>query len=1180
VAYQPWRDLPLDEYRAFKIAQAAALGPELTPEPTDPRVTPAWRAAKRAVLEQPPPEPKPPSFDAFQQAQREMLGGVLPGEELPQPPPGAGQGPGELAPQTFPREAPFFTIPEEQRRGALARLPAALPVGGLATMLASEFAAAGIRDVAGGRLSLGEARMQQQAEEAASAEWQAGLGAAAVLPLPVGAAAGALARPVGRALAPVGRRIGPELRRLATEELGAVGPRRPRAGPQTTSVPEQGIAPREAPPPRVVPLYEMTLDELRGAQKAAEAQEHTELVAIIGDETAALKYTQLERRADVSDRAGRAFERLQAELGLTPEQLDRIDQRGPIVTSADVHGFIRRLGDLDWGSPEDLGRSLRWAITDVGQETDPARMTPMQQLSYAQIREAYRVSHELGWDTSVVSASAIEAAAARFTDPSDAAMMLSRFADRARAPGFAREAGAPPPPAAAAPPGAMEPTPRAPGLLTTSVPEQGIAPRETPPPTGLAPPGGPPDIPPPPSVGPLTDPILSLPRHREIVAAAEDLFTRGGVQRNPQQLISDQILEFILQERMPLPEMQQVLQQHGLGFSELGETLFRPGVRDAARRLGDLGNLAQKLNRAGLGGDLLPRIATADANLRAQAWWQRATNIWRGALVTQLATSVRNFTTQVSRLGLDSLDQGLQAGLQKAFRAPVTASPVEGMDALMRTLWPAKAVNTKRQVDAVLEAFPSQANHLFFNYSSDLLNKVQGQATGSVGDRLLTAGENAVHVLNTVNRFQEYLVRRASFAANLDRSIRATPGMTLEKVLASGKIDAIPAADVSRAVEKALELTFSRQPAYGGPGWKFLQAVNGIPLANIVVPFPRFMLNGLRFMWEFSPAGPLGLLTSKSERAALAAGDMRLLSRGAIGSAMLGAAYLFRESDLAGEKWYEIKTPDGRTIDTRAYNPFAAYLFIGDMVKRLRNGTLFHPDTKAIIQTLTGANLRAGAGLEIVDRALEGFSGIESWDQFMRQAGKTAGETVGGLLTPLQQISDAIGQFDPEHRIVRNTDMAGFFGGLQRRIPFAQTQLPAAYSPAQKGPLTREDPVIRQLTGVSVVKAKNPAQKELDRLQFLRSEIVSSSGNREFDNLVFKYMGELVDEELSPFVQRPYYRNLPDRARGEFLRGKLAPLRLAARKKAAAERPDLYRAAYEERRPLRERLATQERRAG
>ena len=46
---------------------------------------------------------------------------------------------------------------------------------------------------------------------------------------------------------------------------------------------------------------------------------------------------------------------------------------------------------------------------------------------------------------------------------------------------------------------------------------------------------------------------------------------------------------------------------------------------------------------------------------------------------------------------------------------------------------------------------------------------------------------------------------------------------------------------------------------------------------------------------------------------------------------MLTGAYYLRSQPYAGEKWYELKL-GGKTFDTRAYNPFAAYLFVGRFI--------------------------------------------------------------------------------------------------------------------------------------------------------------------------------------------------------------------------------------------------------
>ena len=103
----------------------------------------------------------------------------------------------------------------------------------------------------------------------------------------------------------------------------------------------------------------------------------------------------------------------------------------------------------------------------------------------------------------------------------------------------------------------------------------------------------------------------------------------------------------------------------------------------------------------------------------------------------------------------------------------------------------------------------------------------------------------------------------------------------------ANQIGAIPRADIKASVEQALEITFAKEfsPFAKGPegmAGKFIQAFNGIPGAAFVVPFPRFMMNSVKWTFEFSPLGFLRLI-SPEVRNRIAAGDMSTISRATIG---------------------------------------------------------------------------------------------------------------------------------------------------------------------------------------------------------------------------------------------------------------------------------------------------------
>ena len=684
------------------------------------------------------------------------------------------------------------------------------------------------------------------------------------------------------------------------------------------------------------------------------------------------------------------------------------------------------------------------------------------------------------------------------------------------------------------------------------------------------------------SLPPLMDPILSLPTHRQILGAAEELFTRVGVPRDPKKLISDQIMELLGAGRLRLPDLDATLQQHGLTFTELANGMFRPAIRDAARRLGYLGALQKRIGTLlaeggeaakAEAGQLLDFATTLDEGVKAQSWWRRADNIRRGLLVTQLSTAVRNFETQVGRVGLDVLQQGLDAGLQRVFTpSNATVHPADGFATLLNLF----RRGTKATTNQILSAFPREYDRMFSTYASDIANKAKQSGVVLRGaDAAFSNVEQAVGVLNTANKFQEWIVRRAVFQAKLDQALRAK-GQDLTRLIAENTVGGIDPADIKTAVDAALETTFAKSPQYGSLGQKFISLVNAMPGATLALPFPRFFVNSLKFFGDFSPYGFLKLL-SPTERAAVASGNMQTISRATIGSAMLGAAYQFRTSEHAGERWYEAKLPSGKTIDLRPFNPFAAYLFTADVAKRYKEGTLTHLSSYDIFQGILSSNLRAGTGLFVVDTLLSGLTELGDINRATRSLKELAGETAGGFLVPLQQITDILSEFDQSLRTVRETRTEPFTGPIKSRIPGLAQTLPERELATRASPPERQAPALKQATGILLNPPKNPLEKELDRLGFTPQEILASTGDREADRLVAQKMGPLSERVLAPIMTRPEYQSLTDPAKGVVLRKLLTRVGSAARELAEAEYPALFGSVRLQRLPVRERMLIRER---
>lgn len=656
---------------------------------------------------------------------------------------------------------------------------------------------------------------------------------------------------------------------------------------------------------------------------------------------------------------------------------------------------------------------------------------------------------------------------------------------------------------------------------------------------------------------PLTEPRIAQPLSKNVVDAASELLIAGKVQRVEGRLISDQIMELLQTKRLTTEEIGAVLAKNNITPDDFAE-LWRVNIRKAAQDMQTLSALEQRMKALNKVPDAegglaaMQEAAGIGVNERTLNWWQRVDNIRRGMLVTQLSTAARNLETQVGRVGLDVLQQGLDDGLRRTFLAPGVreANPIDAFGSLVNIFRPLK---TKQEVDSILNAFPKEQDRLLGNWMSEFQGGMFGKA------------ETAVKALNVVNRTQEYVVRRAVFQSRLSAEMDAL-GTPLEDIVARNAIGEIPRAAIEKAVDSALEMTFSKNfspfaDGAEGLAGSMIRVVNQLPGATLVVPFPRFLANAIKFQYEWSPLGYLRLL-SPTERAAVAAGDTSAISRATIGTGLLLSAYQFRDSEYAGEKWYELKLPDGKIVDLRPFNPFASYLFVADVAKRKRDGTLNSLTANDVAMGILATQLRAGTGAYLLDTAFEGIAGLETSEKGWRAIQDLAGNTLSGFTVPFNMVGDFLSEFDQATAVVRSGSegpTAGpvNFGPVLRNIPGVKNDLPAVQSPLKEGPTERQAGALRQLTGIAISGPKNPVEQEIDRLGITRREYFPSSGDPMTDRLVATDMGPIVEKALPALVESQQYKDLPAAVQAYVLIEALRTIRNIAKGAVANREPAL-----------------------
>lgn len=632
---------------------------------------------------------------------------------------------------------------------------------------------------------------------------------------------------------------------------------------------------------------------------------------------------------------------------------------------------------------------------------------------------------------------------------------------------------------------------------------------------------------------------------QELTGKATEAMVAKGVKRDPTMLMSQQIMDEVIANPANIQAI-----AHGWGFESPVKMMQMASekVSDAARYMQVFSAAAKKLEATDPAlAKILDKIGKREPGAwdHFQDWYQKVDNIRRGLMVSQVATAMRNFETQGLRMIMEIPEKAIEAVLQKMFRTKDTIKWSDGLEGVMGLFH-----RNKKFADEALVNYPKEHSRMFGTFSSDV-----STITGK-GWKYANKG---VEVLNVLNRGQEFMIRRAVMMGELN-AIARNKGLDLAKMMKEGASlsEILSKKEAHALVDKSLEITFAKNPEYGSMAQKFISAMH-FPGASYIAPFPRFMVNALKFNFEYSPAGFIKLV-KPSEWAKMGQGDFKTIARASIGTSMFYTAYQIRNSEYAGELPWEIWTgkmnPDtGEKIywDTRAYNPFMNMFVMADIAKRIKEGRSHTVNSSMIAQGFLGQTLKMRAAGIVVDDALEALFGNGDDKKIQQRLAEFGGATVGSWSVPMQTVKDLYDGFEASPYFDKSeSPIAKEF---TTKVPGYAGETLA--SPTSAGPIMRESPALRQLSGVSL-KRKNVFQQELDRFGIKAADVFKSTGIREADNVIKKSMGTMSQELVVPFIQSSDYKELDKEEQDYVLREIAKDLRINARQEAEEERPDLF----------------------
>jgi len=547
-------------------------------------------------------------------------------------------------------------------------------------------------------------------------------------------------------------------------------------------------------------------------------------------------------------------------------------------------------------------------------------------------------------------------------------------------------------------------------------------------------------------------------------------------------------------------DLQAIFKKYNLNPEKFAD-IYMDTITTSAKQLNELSRLKKKMVAA------FPEMEEKLAKLPVSDTgpWAKMSKVFRniehtrrGLMVSQLATTARNIISQGGRFTMQFADDVLTGAMEMTTgkRPPKEsfAPALQDMLSVARQFSPKK----RQMLANTVDQFPIEKVKLFGT---------------PMGDFVL--GDKVTRTVNTLNTAQEYFFRKMRMDALINTHFQRGGGAITQELMENW-------------VDDALELTFAKRPQGGFLG-QFYETFNHPFFTAVGNPFPRFWANSMKFLWDFSPGGFTKLLSPKFLKE-LTSSDPRkaysALSKATLGTMMFAGGMAVRNSEeLAGEKWYEVKMPNGKTWDTRAFAPFSTYLFLAEAMKE--DNQLTGMD---YAQGLISINRIAGTGLVLVD-----LIRAKNADTLEKNIKNFAGAYLSGFTVPFRTFKDFIAQAVPSEAVYKDTDQAPLLGPALENIPFATSDFPTAPRATRAEPFIREDPIMRQLTGMTL-KTKTPLEQEIDRLGIEYTSLYPRTGEDELDRMITRKVGAVMDVIGNEMVNTSEFQKLPDVGKKEILK--------------------------------------------
>lgn len=439
------------------------------------------------------------------------------------------------------------------------------------------------------------------------------------------------------------------------------------------------------------------------------------------------------------------------------------------------------------------------------------------------------------------------------------------------------------------------------------------------------------------------------PKYFDNIVAGDNYIAVQGA--TPKPRLTDKIFNAMVEEDLVGdPEFLNSLTKYGMKFEDFMLAVMGSSSQ-AGKLLNKVSQLSSKKTPTGRGVPKSEKLSLTKTKkeikeLEEQGYlgrifsgFVRWEGIRRGLLVSMLKTAARNVSSFLIRSPLEGVENYLDTalynlaneGIGKGARSLVSWTNVKDSFRHMKYAFSFKNyMDQKEYVDFILADKSMGGLHkkLFDN-----INEIR-KGREFKGNGKITKGANAVFetveagvdILNIPNRFQEFVTRRATFLAELQRLVQREYNVNFIEEINNGKLSSFINDSMApnknaksfytlaaEAGEKALDVTYAKTPDVPA----FRRASDFIVESGltVVIDFPRFMFNGMELIAQYS----LGSLLAVGQKAFGAKNLNRMgrkyLTRNITGLGAIYGFYKYLESDDAPEDYKEVRVGPNYSIE-------------------------------------------------------------------------------------------------------------------------------------------------------------------------------------------------------------------------------------------------------------------------